>query len=262
MLDELKIVDPLSGWAMLAIVVVLLLAFEVGRWLGRRRPAVQAARKLHAANVLSGMLTLLAFMLAFSFGIAESHFSTRRQIVLDEANAIGTTYLRSKYLPEAQSRQAQRLLLEYVDQRILQNDFETTVKARARSEALQTELWQVAVALEERNPNSEFAGLFVASLNQMIDLHQSRVTTAMEHRLPLVIMLALYVVATLTLLVMGYSSGLGGTGDALLTMSVVLAIAVMLALIIDLDRPIQRSFGVSQQALVDVRDSLDTDVRE
>ncbi len=262
MWDQFKVVSPLSGWAMLAIVVVLLLTFEVGRWLGGRRRAVQTSRKFHAANVLTGMLTLLAFLLALSFGIAEGHFTTRRQIVLDEANAIGTTYLRAEYLPGPQSRQAQQLLREYVDQRILEDDLEEAQNARARSEALQQELWQVAVALEERNPNSEFAGLFVASLNEMIDLHQSRVTTVLEYRLPLSIMLVLYVVAILTLLVMGYGAGLSGTGDALLTVSLVLAIAVALALIIDLDRPFQRTFGVSQQALIDVRDSLEADVRE
>lgn len=260
MWDQFKVINPLSGWAMLAIVVVLMLSFEAGRWLGRRRHAVQTPRKLHAANVLSGLLTLLAFLLALSFGIAEGYFSARRQIVLDEANAIGTTYLRAKYLPEAQSRRAQGLLREYLDQRIMESDLKGAKTARARSEALHQELWQVAVSLEAQNPNSEFAGLFVTSLNEMIDLHQSRMTTVLEYRLPLSIMLVLFVVAILTLLVMGYGAGLGGTGDALLTMSLVLAIAVVLALIIDLDRPFQRTFQVSQQALVDVRDSIEADV--
>jgi hypothetical protein len=262
MWDQLKVVSPMSGWAMLAIVVVLLLSFEVGRWLGRRRQAVQADRKLHAANVLSGMLTLMAFLLALSFGIAEGHFSDRRQIVLDEANAIGTTFLRAEYLPTPESGQAQQLLREYVDQRIQENNLEGAQKARARSETLQQELWQVAVALEERNPNSEFAGLFVVSLNEMIDLHQSRVTAVFEYRLPLSIMVVLYVVAILTMLVMGYGAGMGGSGDALLTVSLVLAIAAALALIIDLDRPFQRTFGVSQQALIDVRETLQTDAPE
>ncbi len=262
MLDQLKQVDSIDGWILLAFVVALLLVFEVGRWLAGRHTEVGTGRQLHAANVLTGMLTLLSFFLAFSFGIAANHFEARRRIVLDEANAIGTTYLRSKYLPEPQRDKIQGLLLEYVNLRIVgaqQQDFE---HVRKRSEALQSKIWDQAASLEKLNPNSEFAGLFIASLNQMIDLHESRVTTAFEYRLPLVIMLALYAISIFTLMVMGYSAGLRHAKDALLTFCVVLSVAGVLVLIIDLDRPVQRTFTVSQQALIDTRDALQADLKQ
>lgn len=261
MFDQFQRMDAISGWSFLVIIVALLFAFEIGRHLGRRRKAVKTARQLHAANVLSGLLVLLSFLLAFSFGLAADYFQQRRQVVLDEANAIGTTYLRSKYLPEPQSEEVERLMLEYVNLRIAEASPEELAQARTRSEALQGQLWKVAASLEEQNPNSEFAGLFIASLNEMIDLHQTRVTTALDFRLPLVVLVTLYVVAFLTLLVMGYNAGLGGTGDAVLTVSAVLCIAVVLVLINDLNRPVQRTFEVSQQAIIDVRDALEEDIR-
>jgi hypothetical protein len=262
MLDTLKRVDPINGWILLVVMIVLLGAFELGRWLSRRREASEQGRNLHSANVLNGMLTLLAFLLAFSFGITADQFERRRQIVLDEANAIGTTYLRSKYLPGPESEQMQRLLLDYVKLRVFDGDAGDLQQRLARSESLHTDMWQVAVSLEQANPNSEFAGLFIVSLNQMIDLHESRTTVALQYRLPVIVMITLFLIALLTLLVMGYSAGLRSAGDALLTMSVVVAVAAVLVLIMDLDRPVQRSFSVSQQALIDVRDSLNTDVRE
>lgn len=259
-LDQLKQVDPIDGWVLLIIVVVLLAVFEAGRWLAKRRPQAEAARQLHAANVLTGMLTLLSFFLAFSFSLAANHFEQRRQIVLDEANAIGTTYLRSKYLPQPQSDDIQRLLLEYVNLRITGDQTLDFQQLRVRSEGLQQQIWAEAASLEKLNPNSEFAGLFIVSLNQMIDLHESRVTVAFEYRLPLIIMLNLYVISALTLLVMGYSAGLRNAKDALLTFCVILAIGSVLVLIIDLDRPVQRTFTVSQQALIDTREALESDL--
>ncbi|AWV88034.1 DUF4239 domain-containing protein [Bradymonas sediminis] len=262
MLDQLKRVDPMHGWVLLAVVILLLFVFEVGRWLARRREGVDANTKFHAANVLNGMLTLLSFFLAFSFSIASEHFENRRRIVLDEANAIGTTYLRSKYLPPAHADKIQRLLLEYANLRITPADPSTIPRLRERSGKIQTQLWDQAIALESVNPNSEFAGLFIVSLNEMIDLDEARITTTVVYRLPIIIMIVLFGIAILTLMVMGYSAGLRDARSAVLTFAVVLAVSGVLVLIIDLDRPVQRAFSVDQQPLIDVRDSLEKDLRQ
>jgi len=68
--------------------------------------------------MVAAELGLLAFLLAFTFGIGASRFEMRRQILIDEANAIGTTYLRAAMLPTPQREDARRLLKEYVDVRI------------------------------------------------------------------------------------------------------------------------------------------------
>lgn len=262
MLDQFKQVDPIEGWLLLAVVTVLLIVFELGRWFAHRRARVPVGGVSYASNVLSGMLTLLSFFLAFSFSIASDHFEARRKVVLDEANAIGTTYLRSKYLPEPQAATVQQELLKYVNLRI------TDQRAKAlpidelhqESAALQTKIWAQAVSLEPLNPDSEFAALFIVSLNEMIDLDEARMTTAFAYRLPMIIIVVLFVISMLTLLVMGYRAGLRENGSALLTCSVVFVVAVVLVLIIDLDRPLQRTFSVDQQALIDVRDSLRQDL--
>ena len=67
--------------------------------------------------MVAATLGLLAFILAFTFGLAASRFDSRMQVLLDEANAIGTTYLRAGMLPE-QGKQIRALLREYADARL------------------------------------------------------------------------------------------------------------------------------------------------
>ena len=160
---------------------------------------------------------MLAFMLAFTFGMAGSINEARKGIVLEEANAIGTAYLRAQILPEPSSSKIKGFLHEYVDVRLkgaqagqLKN-IEQLKQAIARSEELHNELWALSVSLAKENPSSIFAGLFVDSLNEVIDLHSTRVTKAIHSRIPKSIIITLYFVAILTMTLMGYHAGLTGT---------------------------------------------------
>ena len=95
------------------------LALEGGYRLGRWRHDRPAEEKETPVGAMVGsILGLLAFLLAFTFGMAATRFEARRQAVLDEANAIGTTYLRARLLPEPQRTESAKLLREYVDVRI------------------------------------------------------------------------------------------------------------------------------------------------
>src|SRR6185437_12574993 len=90
--------------------------FRLGRWWQEREPGEQEG----PTGVLVGsILALLAFLLAVTMSMASDRFDTRRAIVLDEANSIGTTYLRAGYLPEPASSQIRQLLREYVPLRIV-----------------------------------------------------------------------------------------------------------------------------------------------
>ena len=96
------VLDVLPLWGLfLAIVVLVLAAIEGGYRLGSYRHRQSGREKEAPVGAMVGAtLGLLAFMLAFTFGMAASRFDTRKQLVLDEANAIGTTYLRAAMLPE------------------------------------------------------------------------------------------------------------------------------------------------------------------
>src|SRR5262245_15194612 len=112
--------DALPLWMLfIATIVAIVLAEECGYRLGRARGRrADSESDSPVGAMVAAELGLLAFLLAFTFGIASSRFDTRRQVLLDEANAIGTTYLRAAMLPEPQRAEVRHLLRDYVDVRI------------------------------------------------------------------------------------------------------------------------------------------------
>ena len=251
------LLDVLPLWGLfLAIVVLVLAAIEGGYRLGSYRHRQSGDEKEAPVGAMVGAtLGLLAFMLAFTFGMAASRFDTRRQLVLDEANAIGTTYLRTAMLPERRD-EIRALLRSYVDVRLEAVRSGRVEEKILQSEDIQAQLWSAATAIGLQHPDSIVVGLFVGSLNEVIDLHAKRVTAGLRNRIPGAIWLALLMIATLSLAAMGYHAGLVGTIRSLAIIVVAVSFSAVIALIADLDRPQEGTLTVSQQALIDVRQSM------
>jgi hypothetical protein len=155
--------DLLPIWGVfLATVVVVLLAVEGGFRLGqyRRRRSEQEDR-LPVGEMVAATLALLAFMLAFTFGLAASRFDVRRGLVIDEANAIGTTYLRAGLLPEPHWSDVRSLPREYVDVRLEAVQPGKLNQSIGRSEELHTRLWAL-----KREHSKQGQAVLVASYPQ------------------------------------------------------------------------------------------------
>jgi hypothetical protein len=148
------------------------------------------------------------------------------------------------------------LLRDYVETRVDAVRSGTVTEGIRRSERLHDQLWTEAVALGEHHPTSIVVGLFVQSLNEVIDLHTKRVTAGVRNRIPGAIWVALGAVAVLSLAAMGYHAGLSGTSRSLAELAVAFTFAVVIGLIADLDRPQEGVLQVSQQALVDLHHSM------
>lgn len=239
----------------ISILLLVLLSVEGGYRVGKYRGSRVQEKETPVGEMVAAMLGLLAFILAFTFGLAATRFDTRRQVLLDEANAIGTTYLRAGMLPE-RGEEIRALLRDYVDARLAAVRTRKIAEGIVRSENLQNQLWQRAVAVAAKNPNSIVVGLFVQSLNEMIDLHAKRVTVGVRNRIPIAIWAALYGVSILSFAAMGYHSGLTGTSRSPAILAVAFTFSVVIGLIADLDRPQEGTLKVSQQALIDVRRSM------
>lgn len=250
-------IDALPLWALfIVILLVVLFSVEFGYRLGKyRRSRHEQEKEAPLGTMVGATLGLLAFVLAFTFGLAAARFDARRQALLDEANAIGTTYLRAGMLPE-RGEQIRGLLRDYVGIRLEAVQSDNVTEAIGRSEDIQQKMWTEAETVGQKNPNSIVVGLFVQSLNQMIDLHAVRMQAGLRSRIPGAIWLGLFAVAALSLATMGYHAGLSGTRRSLATLAVAVTFSVVIELIADLDRPQEGVLRVSQQALLDVQRSI------
>lgn len=247
--------DPFPLWVLSGItIVVLLLAVESGYRLGGYR--LRRSGEEHAPHVLAmvtATMGLLALVLAFTFGLAATRFEARKQIVVDEANAIETTYLRAGLLPGDHGANVRELLRKYVDSRLLAVKPGNVEQARQRSEALHQELWREAEAVGRDRPDSIGVRLFIESLNRTIELHAMRVKVGVRSCIPGVLWAALFVVATLNLAAVGYHAGLVRTRRSPAVVTLILSLSIVLMLTADLDRPQEGALRVSQQAMIDVR---------
>ena len=251
--------DALPIWAnYLLTVLVLLAAMEVGYRLTKARQRSQSDKSDAGVGPLVGAtLALLAFLLAFVVGFAANISSQRRELVLQEANAIGTTYLRAGYLDEPYRTESKELLREYVDLRLAAVDSEQGVAVVTRSEEIHNELWASAeqVAIESPLPT---ISLYINSLNELIDIHSDRIFYGVDIRVPATILLGLYIVAIFSMILVGIQSGYAEKRNFIALMVLVLILSVVFLLIVDLDRSQEGLMRVPQQALYDIQRQINT----
>lgn len=177
----------IDQWRITALTLFsILLAAEIGRWVGRRgrrrSPESAGAR----VEVFEGaLLGLLSLMIGFTFSLALNRFEQRKEVVLNEANAIGTVVLRARLLPDAQAAQAGRAARQYAQTRLELGYAAYTSEARtraiARSVALQEAMWMPALAATTLDPRSVPAGLYAEAVNHLYDMHEARVTADRNH---------------------------------------------------------------------------------
>jgi len=250
--------DFLPLWALFLLTLLfVLLAVEGGYRIGNRsRQRSDQEKEAPVGAMVGTTLGLLAFLLAFAFGMAADRFDARRGVLLEEANGIGTAYLRAELLGAPHGEEVRKLLREYVDVRLQAVRTGDIASAAKKSEALHTRLWAQAVDVGLKNPGSIVVGLFIDSLNNVIDLHTTRLQFGMRSRIPGTIWGALYLVAILAFAAMGYHGGLAGTSRSLAVVPVGLVFATALWLIANLDRPQAGWIEVNQQAMIDLRASM------
>jgi len=241
----------------LLTLALVLLAVEVGYQLGLARQKAKTHEKEAPVGAMVGAtLGLLAFLLAFTFGLAANFFAGKREVLLDEANAIGTTWLRADFLQPDERDSARALLREYVDIRLAAAENGEVEGAMQRSEEIHGALWALAAEAMTDRPESEAAGLFVETLNDTIDLHAKRVQVALRTRIPPTIWYALYAISFFAFGTLGYLAGLGAASRSYATIAVAIIFSAMIWLIADLDTAAEGTLRVSQQVMIDLRNSM------
>lgn len=265
-----KFIDTVPIWVLFIVVITtIILSFEIGFRLGNREKnrelaseniatSFQASSKVSTGPVTATILGLLALILAFSFGAVTSRYQERKQLVLDEANAIATTYLRAQAIPTSEKEQVKHILTRYVDYRLQLVEHRSVSMIENASEIveMQKELWMIALEIASREP-TPITALFMQSLNEVIDLHSKRVNLGIHNRMPNIFWVILYILTVLAMVMGGYESGLvGGRRSITAMVTMATAYALVILLILALDKPGHRLSVVSQDALIQLQQDI------
>lgn len=262
--------DQLPLLAVLLACIILQIAFiELGfRYGMSRRGSGYKAQMAQVRAIMGASLGLLAFMLAFSFSIAQQHFEERSGAYMLEVSAIQSALRSSDLLDERTESRARDLLGQFTRLRIATteavraSDTERVVEMIRESERIHGSLWALAEGSMESSSEGENVDLFAQSVLAMIAAHDARLQASLFNRISPVIWATLVFMAVLAMVVMGYQAGLTGTRSGLATWILAITFAAVLTLITDLDRPRMTLFQMNQQLMVELEARLSDGVTQ
>ncbi|HTR61741.1 MAG TPA: hypothetical protein VMH37_08560 [Candidatus Binataceae bacterium] len=213
------------------------------------RSGPEPEQRAQVGTVQTALLGLLGLMLGFTFAMALSHFDLRRQLVIDEANSIGTTGLRASLLPDRYCDEMLRLLRAYVAARLefyqAGTDTQRLEASIEKTGNLQQQMWSNAVAAAHERPDP-ITNSFVLSLNETIDLSAKRLE-ALENRIPPVVWWVLFLAAAVACFLTGR---LYPRQRTFAVFALPLVLAAVLGLIADLDAPRTGLIRISQRSMM------------
>lgn len=247
----------------IVLLAAMVLGAELGYRLGRRgRNIHDEPTRTQIISIQGATLGLLALLLGFTFAMALSRFEYRKQMVVQESNAIGTAALRSRFLPASRDDEVDTLFRRYVEIR-LESVLRTRQGSSEREQLdlkvrhIQRQLWHIAHHAAEADPRSIPLGLFVHAINEVIDIKATR-DIAVANHIPEGVLLFLLAFAVLAAAVLGYGNGLADGRMRILTAAYCVIVVLATVLIMDLDHPQQGLARTSQQSMLQLQEILDT----
>lgn len=253
---------------MIAITLLVLMTgfLYAGYRLGQRSSIKQCEQcKEQITTVQSSLLGLLALMLGFAFSIALDRFNTRSEAVIQEANAIGTAYLRISLLPESIQSETQLHFQRYLALRLEESalsltDQQSREHLLSSAASLQQALWDKATIYAKQDPNPVTSGLYLQALNDMFDAYSSRLAE-LERHIPELVLLMLYAAFLVCGAMIGYTSGLSNNRPSKAVYLMMMVVALLMYLVIDLDRPRRGLIQVSQYPMQSLSKSMPSSVK-
>jgi hypothetical protein len=243
-------IESASLWLIgLAMMALLILAHEAGRQIGRRLPKTQAKAE-EAGYLLSSALALLGLLMAFTFNAAQERFRQRQDLVVAEANALGTTYLRVQLLDRPARGDLGPLLLRYAALRVAHQRAATPTEVAAGAEqegVLQERIWAALDRALRSNAQTPVGLALINATNETFDLAASR-RAAGEQRVPVAVLRTLVFFALAVALMLGFLGVRSPRLPAVFIGSNLL-LTLALCLILDLDRPVTGRVQVRQASM-------------
>lgn len=250
--------DDAPIWSIfVGVTALVLLCLQIGVLIGRRHLRSGKPKLEVSGAIVGAAMGLLAFALAFTFNMAASRYDARRGLVVEETNAIGTTWLRAGFLEEPDRSAMRAAVRDYVDVRVNAALGRLDVQEGLRqTDALHDRMWAIAEVVGRRDGTSITTGLLIQALNEVIDVHLKRLSVGLRARIPDTIWATLYLLLIVGMVMMGLQIGQTAARQYALELALAATFALVLYLIADLDRPQQGLVTVSQQAMVELQTKL------
>lgn len=238
----------------LFIIIPLFLGERYGKRVLQKHAQVKDGA---VSAVVGATFGLLAFLLAFTFQIAESRYAARKELLLKEANEIRHLYHLAGVVPDSMKHQSRILLKEYVNIRLeAYQDPSKTAYLVSRSQEILYQLWQYAEQLNTLDRSSEAYSLFASSVLSTSETFHERKTIALHYRIPPAILVILGFMTFIAMLLLGYQLGLSGKDSKVLNLFLGLTFALVIWLILVLDRPELGIAKINQQPLMDLQQEI------
>jgi len=234
----------------------MLACHETGYRLGFRVATVDEEYKRRVDMIRNAILALVTFLVGFSFAGAGTRFIDRQDMIVKEANAIGTAWLRVMLLPEPQRGEVQTELRQYtVDRLELLRAFDqaTIQQLLTRSSEAQARFWRNAMA--GVGSDRQLGNFILPVLNDVIDVHSEHLSASRRH-VPQPILFVIVVTAAIGIGLIGYDNGLVRRRFFALSSAFAAVLAAALWMTIDLDRPRHGFVHASEQPYVDLLASM------
>jgi hypothetical protein len=246
----------------LLTLVVSLSIFWIAAWIGGsfRKKREEEEEELEEGDreefmfVLGGTLTLLGLIIGFTFSMAVSRYDQRKNLEEQEANAIGTEYVRADLLPASDAVKVRALLKSYLNQRLLHYETRSSQRLRqivAETARLQTEMWS-AVAIPGAAQLSPVTALTISGMNDVLN-SQGYTQAAWRNRIPIAAWALMAMISIYCNFLVGYSAH---GKRAFLFLILPIALAISLFLIADIDSPRGGFIRVHPQNLKSLSESL------
>ena len=221
----------------LGLIAGVVAAHEIGFWLGSLTRSADEPFNQQVALVRTSTAALVAFLIGFAFSGAASRFIDRVDIIVKEANALGTAYLRADTIAEPQRGELKAALREYTADRValLSREGRDQIEPLlAKVTSLHERMWRPAI--KGTQDNAPLMAVVLPPINEVIDLHSTHLAMARRH-LPVLIMVVLLGTAAISVGLMGFGNGRAGRRFSLLDSVYGAVLAVALWITIDLDYP-------------------------
>jgi hypothetical protein len=246
-------IDGIAWLAAIGILLGLIAAREFGYWMYRRKVRGGSPGR-EDGFTLTSVLGLLALLVSFTFSMSLSRYDTRRELVVAEANAIGTTSLRVQLLDANARNELNPILHAYVAERIVYGSASSEQEqdaSYARASILQNRFWQAMSRDIEPIRTTPLASLVISATNDMFDLAASRKAARAAH-IPTRVLVVLLIYSMFVAFLVGYEKGHARWASTMLFVLLLIAAA----LILDIDQPVRGAVQVSQQPMLDAQAAM------